>query len=166
MKHMKKLTPLFAFALALGCTPDGPEEGPHDEACEHAEEGPFLDVIAAAEGETAPDVSTEHTAYRVETIAVGDSRGGRVTFVSGEATDYNIYLSVHADIVVTDSAGAAVEIEETVHEVAKCEELAMVHTVELGVGTYVIAIGPTTAETVLVVIEEAAHDDHDDDHDD
>lgn len=169
MKKMKT-TALMTLALALGCAP-GPDEhdepSANDEACEHASEGPFLDVTAAGEGEDAPDVSAEHSAYNVETVPLDEdgNRGGRVSFASSEAGDYNLYLSLHANVTVTDSDGTEVALEDSVHEVAECDEVAMFHTVELGVGTYEIALGPTDAETLVLVVEEATHAEQDEDHD-
>jgi hypothetical protein len=160
----------FGAALALGCAP--PEEEPmpdalNAEACEHAADGPFNDVTASADGSAAPFVSDAHTAHRIATVEIDPegNRGGTVAFESTMATLHTFWLSAHVDLAFENSSEVEVPLASSVHEVAECDEIAMFHTVELGVGTFTIDVGPTQEESVTVLWEHGEPGAmHDDDH--
>lgn len=142
----------------IGCGPiEAPpaEEGPASDACEHAAEGPFVDAIAGIGNEDPPDISAEHTAFVVTTADLLDeegNRGGFVSYASEAAGDYYLFLSDHMDITVWDVNADEVPLEDSVHEVAECDEVTMYHLVELGVGTYDIELGPTSLDEVTIVV--------------
>lgn len=169
-RHIRPLAFVLPVLLALACAP--PEEGGgpdplNEEACEHTADGPFNDVTASADGAAAPDISAEHTGHRISTVDVGDdNRGGAVAFESTEETDHTFWLSAHMDLAFTDGSGNEVAIEDSVHEVAECEDVAMFHVVELPVGSYTIDIGPTQEETVTIVWEHGVPGSDGGDHDD
>ncbi|MFZ9888225.1 MAG: hypothetical protein ACO3JL_12055, partial [Myxococcota bacterium] len=105
-------TLLTAAACATGSMAD--EVGPEEEACEHGANGPFLEVTATNTGADAPEVSEEHTAYRVGLPAPTDGtteRKGYVRFASGEEGDLMLFTGSDLAIAVYDSAGVAVSAE-------------------------------------------------------
>lgn len=149
---------LAVFGLCgSGCgdTEDAPEEaeaGIEEEACEHTQEGPFVDVTASVEPADAPDVSTAHTAFRI-------ALSGGVTHVSYRAAsdaEHVFFLSADVPFEVVDG-----EIEETASGEECPEHVAVHHTADLSVGTHILAIGPTDVSEVLLVAEASADEHHD-----
>jgi hypothetical protein len=162
---------VFSMALAASAVPTGCESDdgssadvgggaavpePIEEGCEHAAKGPFAPSVAAADAATAPSVTEPHKAHVVTLTDVTGGKGGVVTYASSEAGDYLLMLGAEVPIAVAAPDGSAVEIEST-EAVDTCAEVAVAHTVELGVGTYTFTFGPTAEATVTLVVEESAH---------
>lgn len=143
---------------SVGCgdseeTHEEEEAGVEEEACEHTQEGPFMDVTATPIPAGAPDVSTAHTAFRV---ALADGVN-HVSYQADEDAEFVFFLS--ADVPFEIVGG---EIEETASGVDCPEHVAVHHTADLSVGTHILAIGPTDATEVLLVAEEVGTEhDHD-----
>jgi len=155
---MKKATIILGLGAALAIAACGGDDDEHkleEEICTHLTGGPFEMVTATSSAAGAPDISTAHTAHQI-TIA----STGFVTYQAGEKTDFAIALDADVPVKVTQ-AGATVAIEKSETPTdAPCTELKVIKTVELDVGTATIEIGPTTATTVTVIVEEAAHEEH------
>ncbi|MGM0557112.1 MAG: hypothetical protein ACQEVA_12085 [Myxococcota bacterium] len=153
---------LFAgFATACGETDEHGDEEEHaepvDDACEHAQEGPFEDVTADDGTGTAPDVSTEHTAYRIGLNETGDTTyGGSVSFMPEEAGEYHIFLGTDdATVEVTqDDTTVPVEMEQMVDSAEHCAEVQYQWTFDLDSTSapYTIDISGTSDTTVLMAI--------------
>lgn len=143
--------------LATACGDDEEEENVDVEGCEHLQEGPATAVTATLTG-TPPSVGNDHRRYD---ITLADGTGGKtgsVSFAAAEATDYVIFTSADVTLSVRNASGAAVEIEESTKGSSQCTEIKGRHVVPMTVGTHTLTFGPTTASSVSIVIEEAAHD--------
>ena len=161
-------TCLLAFA---GC--DDHDHDDHDhggetlalgtEACEHTNEGPFLDVDGAADTANAPSLAFPHTATR---IAIADADATHyVRFDASEAGEYIIFVSADVPVEILDNDGNVIEIEAT-SGVDECAEVVAQHTVDLTVGSVLVGFGPTSETTLSVVVEEAGGEhDHAGEHD-
>lgn len=161
---------LVALLSVAACTPASPSEemSPEEEACEHGEAGPFIDVTATTTGSDAPDVSEEHTAHRVTLPSPAEGateREGHVRFASSEEGEILVFMGDEVSLTVYDSAGSEVSAEFTGEPVDTCEVLAVHAAYPVMVGSYDLVIGPTSLETVLLVIEHGSSHEHADDHD-
>jgi hypothetical protein len=141
--------------------PDGgdPEPSLDAEACEHMSEGPYNDVTATYDPIAAPDVSAEHTAHRIQTLK--STFVGHVAFLSDAAGDVIFFRDNHTPFEIEDSTGALVPIEESCDWAAcssECDLLARRDIVHLEVGTYLLAVGPTSEPSVTLVHEREAHE--------
>lgn len=154
--RLSLFTSSFAFVLFLTGCPQA-EPSLDEEGCEHLAEGPATAVTAVAEGE-GPLVRDDHRRYDVGLVAVAGGSGGTVRFAADEASDFLIFLGSNVPLVITDSTGAEVEVEETVTGSDTCTEVAVRHLVPLSVGTYRLTFGPSTASSVSVVLEPHAHE--------
>jgi hypothetical protein len=157
---MKKLFAigLLSTALLVGCA--GEEETADVEACEHLKEGPQTAVTATAATTGAPAVSNDHRRYDITLADVTGGKGGSVSFASAEAAEYVFFLGADVPFKVTSSGGQTVAIEASATSSSECGEVKGRHIVPLGVGTYTLSFGPTSATSVSLVIEEEAHEDH------
>lgn len=157
----KKLlsTCLLSSALLIACnnTNEADVEG-----CEHLQEGPSSVVTATAATSGAPSVSNDHKRYDITLPAGTGGNVGSVSFASGEATDYVLFLGADVPVKVTNSSGQEVAFEETAKTSEECTEVKGRHVVPLGVGTYTLTFGPTTQGSVSLVIEETAHEEEHD----
>ncbi|XXF75607.1 hypothetical protein P2318_21410 [Myxococcaceae bacterium GXIMD 01537] len=155
---MKKLLSacLLSTALLAGCASD--EENIDDEGCEHLKNGPGQSVTATATATGAPAVSNDHKRYDIQLVDVGGQKGGTVTFAAAEATDFAFFLGSDVPFKVANSSGQAVQPEESVTSSEVCTDIKGRHIVPLSVGTYTLTFGPTSATSVSVVVEEAAHE--------
>jgi hypothetical protein len=147
---------LLSAALSLGC--GGEEETADTEGCEHLQEGPSSAINASASGTGAPAVSNDHRRYDIALTAVTGGKGGSVSFAAAEAIDYILFTSADVAVTVKDGSGQTVSAEESVKTSSECTDVKGRHTYPLGVGTYTLTFGPTTADSVSLVIEEAAND--------
>jgi hypothetical protein len=168
---------MFGFALTLmlaltlaACgddlddddhTDEDPIAAVNEEGCEHLAEGPFIATAATTDATNAPSVASDHNAYRISLPEVEGSiaRLGYVSFDSDEATDYVLFLDKNIGLTVLDADGEEVEIEETELSVPQCTIVKARHTVELGVGVYNFVFSDLAIAEVLLVIEEAEHED-------
>ncbi|AKQ67159.1 hypothetical protein A176_004071 [Myxococcus hansupus] len=159
----KKLLAAFLLSTALvsaGCGDDHSDDdhGVDAEACEHLQNGPATSVIAALGAGEPPAIRADHRRYDI-TLADGpDGKQGAVSFAATEATDYVIYTNAAVALSVTTASGEPVEIEESASSSEGCTDIKGRHVVPLTVGTHILTFGPTSAATVSVLIEEAAHD--------
>jgi FAD/FMN-containing dehydrogenase len=147
---------LLSTALLVAC--GGDEESPDVEGCEHLKEGPNATVTATATGTGAPAVSNDHKRYDITLVDVTGGKGGSVSFAASEGTDYILFTSADVPVEVKSSSGQTVAPEASVKTSAECTEIKGRHTFGLGVGTYTISFGPTTATSVSLVIEEGESD--------
>lgn len=155
---MKKLLAacLLSTALLVGCS--GEEESADTEGCEHLQNGPAATVTASATATGAPAVNNDHKRYDVTLVDVSGQKGGSVTFAASEAADYVFFLGANVGFSVANANGQAVAIEESATSSSECTEVKGRHVVPLSVGTYTLTFGPTSATSVSVVVEEAAHE--------
>lgn len=197
------LTCLTALAACTAAAPDPTDtstaeigtcsevdEEQVEHACIHSFAGPFRDVTASASA--PPDVSREHTAYRV-TLAAAEtdadasaprntdanadagpaapaaSYGGAVSFLPEEDGDYVVYLSsAAAQVSATTARGRRTSFEcSTSVETDLCSRLRQLKIAHLEAGQPVTIAFEAPEPTVLLVIEHMGDHDHDDhDHDD
>lgn len=139
---------------------------PADDACEHAQEGPFVEVAATETAAGAPAIDTEHTAFQISLPDAGDGTfRGQVAYTAAEAGDYVVFLS-DASAVVTvsvadDASGAELAAEET-QSVGdeRCVEINEGLTYDLEAATYTLAISSTDPLVTVVVVHagDQAHD--------
>ncbi|MFP2924659.1 hypothetical protein ACLESO_05465 [Pyxidicoccus sp. 3LG] len=157
----KKLLAALLMSTALLATACGDdEEGEENvdvEGCEHLQEGPATPVTATLTG-TPPSVSNDHRRYDITLVDGTGGKTGSVSFAAAEATDYVIFTGADVALTVKNASGATVEIEESTKSSTQCTDIKGRHVVPMGVGTHTLTFGPTTAASVSVVIEEAAHD--------
>ncbi len=145
---------LLSSALLIACNNANEADV---EGCEHLKEGPSAAVTATAATSGAPAVSNDHKRYDITLPAgTGGNNVGSVSFASGEATDYVLFLGADVPVKVTGSSGD-VAFEETAKTSEECTEVKGRHVVPLGVGTYTLTFGPTTQSSVSLVIEETSH---------
>jgi len=161
---MKKLLAacLLSTSLLVGCSGEE-EESADTEGCAHLQNGPAATVTATATASGAPAVSNDHKRYDITLVDVSGQKGGSVTFAASEATDYVFFLNADVAFSVANSSGQPVAIEESATSSSECGDIKGRHVVPLSVGTYTLTFGPTSATSVSVVIEEAAHE-HDHEH--
>ncbi|MFP2905167.1 hypothetical protein ACLESD_08940 [Pyxidicoccus sp. 3LFB2] len=162
----KKLLAALLMSTALltsACGDDAEEEeGADVEACEHLQEGPATPVTATLTG-TPPAVGNDHRRYDVTLVDGTGGKTGSVSFAATEATDYIIFTSADVALTVRDAGGATVAIEESTKSSTECTEIKGRHVVPMTVGTHTLTFGPSSTGSVSIVIEEAAHEDHDHD---
>ncbi len=148
-------------AVSVAMTGCGHDEA-HDaetELCEHLQGGASRAVTATAEAEGAPGIADDHTRYEVSLPEVNGQREGHVTFAVDHGGEYLFGLSRDVPVELRPAAGGdAVALTKSTPDV--CEELAAVHSAELGVGTYVLRFGPTGEQAVDVVVEHHHGEDH------
>ena len=160
---------LIAGLLAFAGCDDHDDEHGHGgetlglgaEACEHTNEGPFVDVDATLDTTDAPSLAFPHTATRVA-IADADAKH-YVRFNADEAGEYIFFVSADVPVEILDNDGNLIEIEAT-GGVDECAEVVAQHTVDLTVGSVLVAFGPTSEGTLSVVVEHHEGE-HDHDHD-
>ena len=156
------ITGLIISATVFGCSDksDGQaHESPDDEGCEHIKGGPAASPAptAAASADVAPALGSDHRRYDVTLIDVAGGKGGFVKYAASEAADYLFFLSADVPVEFLDGANAPVTPEASATSSSACSEIKGRHLVPLQVGTYAVRLGPTTHDTVSIVVEEAAH---------
>lgn len=159
----KKLLAALLMSTALlvtACGDDEETENPDVEGCEHLQEGPSTAITATTGPTGAPAVGADHRRYDITLGSGVAGHTGSVSFAAAEATDYIIFTSVDVPLVITNSSGEEVEIEESTKSSESCTEIKGRHVVPLTVGTFTLNFGPTSASSVSIVIEEASHEDH------
>jgi hypothetical protein len=155
-------------ALSWGCGEAEEEahgEEPADDACEHAQDGPFEDVTAADAGGDAPDVSMEHTAYRIGLTETGtDSFSGQVSFTPEEAGEYHVFLGVQdAEVDFSlDGNDIPEESSQAVDSSEHCPEVVQQWTFDLDSAgqAHRLDIANSTDSTVLMVIVHGGDEHH------
>lgn len=157
MTTMRALTILIlACVPAAGCGEhrEHGHENPNAEACEHLKEGPAVAVSAAAAASTdAAKIGNDHKRYDVTLVDVTGGKGGFVSFAAAKEGEYILFTSAPAKLNVKSAAMADVAAESSAASVTECTDVKGRHVYDLKVGTYVIGIGPETADKVSFVVE-------------
>jgi hypothetical protein len=167
------LTTLFVTALAAcASTPPSPEgevEGlgevasefatPADigHACLHATFGPFRTATASSNYATATvNINQEHTAYNVRLPLLSGRRQGVVVYKPTETGEHAFFINPDVPLVLRDATTNALVPVVSQQSVtpAECSTLTAIVTYNLtGAQSYKLTYGPTTASTVLTVVE-------------
>jgi hypothetical protein len=147
MKLKRSFAVLLSVALLVGCG----EEALSD-ACEHLQEGPASAITASASATGAPAVSNDHRRYDISLIDGTDGKGGSVSFAVAEANNYTLFLNGVVPVILRDASGQLVQVTASGTDSSECSEIQRQHFFSLGVGTYSITFGPTTASSVSLVI--------------
>ncbi|MNT76776.1 hypothetical protein D3C72_2158230 [compost metagenome] len=98
-------------------------------------------------------------------MAQNEQYTGHVLYNSKEEADYVLFFDQDVNLEVKDAEDVAVDIETSASSSVACGTVKARYVVPLGVGLYTLKLGPTAASTVSLVIEESAHDEHDEEHD-
>ncbi|MFT4704153.1 MAG: hypothetical protein ACI81R_001849 [Bradymonadia bacterium] len=154
----------FAALATTGCADDESAHGetPQEEACEHFEDGPFASAVASEATSDLADVTIEHTSVNVALSQTTEGPYvGNVSFAAEDATEYLFMFDADVPVMIFDRDGNEVVIEASESGQSYCDALAMIHRVDLLVGTYTLSFGPTDVAAFNMVHEEAAgaHDD-------
>lgn len=152
-----------AMATLLVCPACGGEDHHHDdpvaEACEHMQDGPAMSVTAIADmAGDAPDVGEHHIRWDIALVDRGGGAadlGGYVDLVVDEASESLLFLGADVAIALWDATGTEVAAEASNADITACAEVAVSHTFDLEVGTYLLEIGPTSETEVQLVVEQA-----------
>jgi hypothetical protein len=160
MKRKLFAAVLLSAGLIFGCGDDEEEENIDVEGCEHLQEGPSTAVTATAATAGAPAVKDDHRRYDVTLVDVTGGKGGSVTFAAAAEGDYVLFTSADVQVAIKDANGQAVGIEASAKSSTECTEIKGRHTIPMKVGTHTLTFGPTTQTSVALVIEQAAHADH------
>src|SRR5690554_1392000 len=165
------MMPIFAMSLCLlsltlfvacgenGDHDDHDEHSAEQEACTHAQDSPT--AVQAGLGFAVVDVNVDqqHTLYEVTLNGTANGTGPYDGFLEYDVTehaDYLIFTSSEVEVEVYDNTLAKMAIAST--GVESCEELAQSHRVSLDAGSYVIYLGPSSEQTLSLIIESEGHD--------
>jgi hypothetical protein len=153
-----RLAPAVLFfvtraALALPAECPGLGGALVDHSCFHTLHGPFKSVRAtpgAVATEDTAEVSSPHTDYRIG--LAGDV--SVVTYVPERSGAWTIFLGSHLPFRVVDQTGSEVEQIFSASGRVGCEGLREAHVFELArAQRYRVVFGPTTATSVVAVVE-------------
>lgn len=154
---------ILASSLPLTAACGGEDHGhvtPAEDACEHMLEGPAIAVTAIDDSAgDPPDLDESHHRYDVTLVTLAADRGGYLDLVSAAAGDIHLFLGTDLPVTLWDDQGSEVAPEATMTTVAACAEVAVGYTYDLGVGTYTVDLGPTTATAVAIVPVHGGEDD-------
>ncbi|AKU91486.1 hypothetical protein [Vulgatibacter incomptus] len=162
------LASLLVTLSACGNGDDSSNDGhTHDDlaelaehACEHGQDGPFLEVNASlTRGDAAEAVSRAHTAFRIALPEDSDgTHRGAVVYTATATGEVVFFLSADVPLSVHDGE-AEVEIEAEGKVDACPAVITKAVTVDVTAGTeYVLELGPTDAATVtLVAVSAGGH---------
>jgi MYXO-CTERM domain-containing protein len=126
-----------------------------EHSCFHSTFGPFNSVLATPGSRvenTTPNLNAVHTEYRV---GLPNRSGTNVVTYTPERTGvWTVFLGAEIPIEVRTTEGASFPELLTQRGDTGCEALPVAHVFELQAGTrYTLVFGPTTLESVVVVIE-------------
>jgi hypothetical protein len=150
---MKRILLTLAALVTVACGADTDLETAF---CEGLEAPAARSVNATSTPEGAADV-TDDARVDIQLAPIGDQFAGFVTYRPDEAGRFAFGLSDDVGFVVRDQAGNEIAIDASVPS-SMCEALAIRHTVQLGLGTYTIELGPTDVETIGIIAEESDDD--------
>lgn len=161
--------PLFTCALSITAACGGHEDGhgghegtPAADACEHMVEGPSQAVTAIADRMAdAPDVGEHHTRFDIDLVA--DAAGmyvGYVHLVNQESAITDLFLDADVPVRVWNTFGDELEAHHAQTSIAECTEVSVGLGYSLGVGTWVVGFGPTTEQSVSVVLVPEGEGEH------
>jgi hypothetical protein len=161
------LTGLLATACGGHGDGDGHGDGhddamPEVDACEHMIEGPEQAATAVADmSADAPDVGEHHTRFDIALVAGASGMyAGHVDLVVEEAGISDLFLDADVPVNVSSASGSEVMAHHAQTNITECTEVSVGLGYQLGVGTYRVGFGPTTAQSVSVVVileEEGEH---------
>lgn len=134
---------------------------PLEDACEHLADGPNEAVTAAADGETGPDITEDHTRWDITLTAVDGGNGGSVTFAPAEAGEFLFAMTADIPAMLFDGNGNEVALSAPGAEDGTCDLAQASYAVDAAIGTYTLSFGPTDATTVQLVVVHAGEHDHD-----
>ena len=163
---MKKSLVLITLIFATACGDDEKTtptevETPEQEACEHLAEGPSQSIEAASLAtDTLANAALEHTRVDVTLTDYEGAKGGFVNFEADAEGDFLFFMNADIPLSILDGAGNEVAIEATTKNSDLCAEIAVTHTVEFSVGTYLLRFGPTDL-TEVGLVHELSGDAHD-----
>lgn len=158
---------LITGVLATACGGHGNGHGdghddatPEIDACEHMIEGPEQATTAVAGmSADAPDVGEHHTRFDIALVADASGMyGGHVDLVVEETGISDLFLDVDVPVKVSSASGSEIMAHHAQTNITECTEVSVGLGYQLGVGTYRVGFGPTTAQSVsMVVILEGEH---------
>ncbi len=180
-KLLQPLAPLFLILVAVGCndnvTDVHDDHDHHDEhdvieiiehGCLHmADAGESRAADSAMPGPHLDEEDFEHTRLKVALVKrADDSTFGYIHFGPDITGDMVVMASEDVPLAVTNRTTAGntpLEIEETfsaqqIADEANCDKLKKAIVFEAQEGGNIIKIGPTTFDTVSVIIEEGGHE--------
>jgi hypothetical protein len=159
MKPLAYLLLTGVVATACGGHGDGHGDGhddatPEIDACEHMIEGPEQAVTAVADmAADAPDMGEHHTRFDIALVAGADGMyAGHVDLVVEEAGISDLFLAADVPVNVWNPSGSEVTAHHAQTNITECTEVSVGLGYQLGVGTYRVGFGPTTAQSVSVVV--------------
>lgn len=158
MRAIAHLSIAAVLAIA-GCGGHGDEHGEHGgepeaDACEHMIEGPGQAATAVADMTAdAPDVGEHHTRFDVALVAdTGGMYSGYVDLVVEEAGISDVFTDSAVAMRVWNASGSEVMAHHAQSTITECTEVSQGIGYQLGVGTYSLQLGPTTEQTVSLVV--------------
>lgn len=155
----------IALFMTIGCSDSATDVDHHhhlvEHACEHMTNGPATAVTAVVNG-TGPDISAVHTRFDITlTDTLGGKKGGYVLFTPAEHGEWAIFLDKDIPLTVVGHDGSVVTAEDDDLHLEKCAAIVAGAAYDLHEETYTLVLGPTTEETVSLVMEEGDHEHHD-----
>jgi hypothetical protein len=126
-------------------------------ACLHATFGPFKTVTSNWNYETATvNINKAHTAHNVQMALRKGSRHGVVVYRPAETGEHAFFINPDVPLTLRNASTDAVVpvVSQQSITTAQCSILKAAITYDLTAGQdYKLTYGPTTASTVLTVIE-------------
>jgi hypothetical protein len=157
---MRIITALSLSAVfALSACGGGSSETSLEQAfCEILASTTAEAVVATADLEGAPEVAFEDTRIEVDLLEQEDgSFAGVVAYTADEAGSFAFGFDVDVPVTVVEPSGSPLPWKAEVVG-ADCDELEIRRTVELGLRTVYLRIGPTDVATLSLVAEESDDD--------
>ena len=164
------LTMAGAF-FAVACGSGGSGDGGSDtgvggtagieieaDACDHFEYGPELAVTATTDGAGAPEAETHHD-LTVTLPGADTAHSGVLSVTTAEATEMVFLFDTDVTVTLTGADGQIVAPAITERPGKTCDTAKLVIQANLPAGTSQLAIGPTDAASVRLVIHPAVDDD-------
>lgn len=156
---------LLATAACGGDDAGGSHEElePEADGCEHMIEGPNQEITAIADmAGDAPDMGEHHVRWDIALVDDGTGMfSGYVDLVVEEEGESIFFGDADIPLTIWDANGDEVPLHSADDSITECTEVDASNTYELGVGTYLLGLGPTTEATFsVVVIPAVAHAEH------
>jgi hypothetical protein len=144
-------TPVLGAAVALclslvaGCSDDS-EDSLDVEGCEHLQQGPAVPTVSGGA------IGDDHQRYDL-TLNPSADPAGVVTFASSREDNYFIFLSKNVPMKLRSSGGSEIASIGFADGSPECAEIAARWEFHMGVGTHDLVFGPTSENSVSIVIE-------------
>ena len=132
------------------------------DACDHFEYGPELAVtaVAAADAASAPEAKDHHD-LTVTLPGADGAHAGVVSVTAAEATEMVFLVDTDVTVTLTAPDGTVIAPTLTERPGKTCDVAKLVLQANLPAGTTHVALGPTAAATLRLVIHPAVDDDDD-----